>query len=98
MAWHDSSLITKASQTLLWTPTQNFEGNNTIGLGWWQYASEKYGKAVFHSGHYKNYSVSNLVIFLEQQFGFVILCNNEAAKEVVYNQLTAYLTLLLQIF
>jgi len=89
----DSSFITKASQTLLWTPTQTFEGSKTtLGLGWWQYNSEKYGKSVFHSGHYTNFSVSNLVIFPEQNFGFVILCNDEAAMEVVYNQLSDGIT------
>ncbi len=90
---NDSSFITKESQTLLWTPTQTFEGSKTtLGLGWWQFNSEKYGQSVFHSGHYTNYSVSNLVIFPEQNFGFVILCNDEAAKEVVYNQITDGLT------
>lgn len=90
---NDSSFVTKESQTLLWTPTQTFEGSKTtIGLGWWQYDSKKYGKSVFHSGHYTNYSVSNLVIFPEQNFGFVILCNDEAAKEVVYNQITDGIT------
>jgi len=33
-----------------------------------------------------------LVIFQEKNFGFVILCNDEAAKEVVYNQLTDGIT------
>lgn len=89
----DSPFITKASQKLLWTPTQTFEGSKTtLGLGWWQYYSEKYGKSVFHSGHYTNYSISNLVIFPEHNFGFVILCNDEAVKEVVYNQLTDGIT------
>jgi CubicO group peptidase (beta-lactamase class C family) len=90
---NDSSFVTKESQTLLWTPTQTFEeSKTTLGLGWWQYNSEKYGKSVFHSGHYTNYSVSNLVIFPGQNFGFVILCNDESAKEVVYNQLTDGIT------
>ena len=90
---NDSSFVTKESLTLLWTPTQTFEGSKTtLGLGWWQYDSEKYGKSVFHSGHYSNYSVSNLVIFPEQNFGFVILCNDEAAKEIVYNQVTDGIT------
>lgn len=69
--------------------TQTFEGSKTtLGLGWWQYNSERYGQSVFHSGHYTIYSVSNLVMFPERNFGFVILCNDESAKEVVYNQIT----------
>ncbi|MBC8048509.1 MAG: serine hydrolase, partial [Fimbriimonadaceae bacterium] len=89
----DSSIMTKESQTLLWTPTRTFNGSKTtLGLGWWQYHSEKHGVSVFHSGHFSNFSVSNLVIFPEQNFGFVILCNTESALDVVYHQITDGLT------
>lgn len=86
---NDSLALSRQSQTLLWTPTQTFKGSQTtLGLGWWQYDSEEFGKSVFHAGHYENYSVSNLVIFPERNYGFVLLCNDESAKEVVYNQLS----------
>lgn len=89
----DAPLINKESQISLWTPTQTFEGSKTtLGLGWWQYHSEKYGTSVFHAGHYTNYSVSNLVMFPEKNFGFVILCNDESAKEVVHNELSNGIT------
>ena len=89
----DSSVISRQSQTILWTPSQTFKGSKTtLGLGWWQYHSEKYGTSVFHSGHFDNFSVSNLVMFPEQNFGFVILCNTESGLDAVYKDITAGLT------
>jgi len=88
-----SHIINKQSIDSLWTPTVTFEGKKTtLGLGWWQSDSELYGKSVFHSGHYDNYCVSNLVLFPEKKFGFVILCNTETALDIVYNELSDGLT------
>ncbi|PHR35450.1 MAG: hypothetical protein COA38_01990 [Fluviicola sp.] len=88
-----NSLLTKKSLDSLWTPTVTFDNSRTtLGLGWWQYHSEVYGTSIFHSGHYDNYSVSNLVIFPEKQFGFVILCNTESAIDIVYNELSDGIT------
>lgn len=87
------SIISKESQNLLWMPTQTFRNSKTtFGLGWWQYHTEKYGTSVFHSGHYSKYAVSNLVLFPEHNFGFVILCNSEAALKSVHIDLTDDLT------
>lgn len=89
----ENSLLTKKSLDSLWTPTVTFDGSKTtLGLGWWQYHSEEYGTSIFHSGHYNNYSVSNLVMFPEKQFGFVILCNAESAIDIVYNELSDGIT------
>jgi len=91
-------LLTNKSLDSLWTPTVTFDGSRTtLGLGWWQYHSEEYGTSVFHSGHYDNYSVSNLVMFPEKQFGFVILCNTESAIDIVYNELSDGITEILNI-
>ncbi|NQX97806.1 MAG: beta-lactamase family protein [Flavobacteriales bacterium] len=91
-------LLTNRSLDSLWTPTVTFDGSRTtLGLGWWQYHSEEYGTSVFHSGHYDNYSVSNLVMFPEKQFGFVILCNTESAIDIVYNELSDGITEILNI-
>ena len=87
------SLLTKESLDSLWTPTVTFDGSKTtLGLGWWQYHSDVYGTSIFHSGHYENFSVTNLVMFPEKQYGFVVLCNTESMKEVVYNELSDSIT------
>ena len=86
-------LLTKESLDSLWTTTVTFDGSKTtLGLGWWQYHSEVYGRSIFHSGHYDNYSVSNLVMFPEKYFGFVILSNDESAIDIVYNELSDGIT------
>jgi len=86
-------LLSKESLDSLWTTTVTFDGSKTtLGLGWWQYHSEVYGTSIFHSGHYENYSVSNLVMFPEKDFGFVILCNDESAIDLVYNELSDGIT------
>jgi len=86
-------LLTKESLDSLWTTTVTFDkSKTTLGLGWWQYHSEFYGTSIFHSGHYDNYSVSNLVMFPEKHFGFVILCNDESAIDIVYNELSDGIT------
>ncbi len=86
-------LLTKESLDSLWTTTVTFDkSKTTLGLGWWQYHSEIYGTSIFHSGHYDNYSVSNLVMFPEKHFGFVILCNDESAIDIVYNELSDGIT------
>ncbi len=90
---NEKLLLTKASLDSLWTPTVTFDGSKTtLGLGWWQYHSEVYGTSIFHSGHYDDYSVSNLLMFPEKHFGFVILCNDESALDVVYNELSDGIT------
>ena len=86
-------LLTKESLESLWTPTVSFDNSKTtIGLGWWQYHSKVYGTSIFHSGHYNNYSVSNLVLFPEKYFGFVILSNDESAINIIYNELSDGIT------
>lgn len=90
---NEKLLLTRESLDSLWTPTVTFDGSKTtLGLGWWQYHSEVYGTSIFHSGHYDNYSVSNLVMFPEKHFGFVILCNDESAIDIVYNELSDGIT------
>jgi CubicO group peptidase (beta-lactamase class C family) len=90
---NEPHVLNKQSLDSLWTPTVIFEGKRTtLGLGWWQYDSKRYGKSIFHSGHYENYSVSNLVIFPDKKFGFVILCNTESAIDIIYNELSDGIT------
>ena len=43
-------------------------------------------------GHYTNYAISSLLIFPQQHFGFVLRCDDEKAKEVVYNPITDGIT------
>lgn len=89
----ENLLLTKESLDSLWTTTVTFDGSKTtLGLGWWQYHSEVYGTSIFHSGHYDNYSVSNLVMYPEKHFGFVILCNDESAIDVIYDKLSDGIT------
>jgi CubicO group peptidase (beta-lactamase class C family) len=70
-----SGVIQKATLTNMWQTHKTIDGYTTsIGLGWWVGQSVKYGRYVFHVGNDPGFCAT-LMIFPEQNFGIVVLCN-----------------------
>ena len=82
-----NGVITSSTLKTMWTTQRKIPPYKTsIGLGWWIYDSEKYGKYVFHVGNDPGFS-STLIISPENDFGIVILTNGEYPRQIVWNKI-----------
>ncbi|MBK9730868.1 MAG: beta-lactamase family protein [Chitinophagaceae bacterium] len=71
----------------MWTTRKEIPSFKTsIGLGWWAFQSDQYGKYVFHVGNDPGYS-AQLIISPANNFGIVVLCNALYPKDIVWNKL-----------
>lgn len=82
-----AGVIKKNTLQNMWTTQKKIPPYKTsIGLGWWVFDSDKYGKYVFHVGNDPGYC-AQLIISPENDFGIVVLCNSLYPKDVVWNKL-----------
>jgi CubicO group peptidase (beta-lactamase class C family) len=79
MATMHGTLVTKASQELMWTPQKTRDGQATgYGLGW-GIGDWKGERKIAHSGGQPGTS-TNLVMLPEHDFAVAVMCNLEDAQ------------------
>ncbi len=82
-----NGVLKNSTLKIMWSIHKNIPPYKTsIGLGWWIFQSDKYGKYVFHVGNDPGYSAT-LVISPDNNFGVVILCNGEYPRQIIWNKL-----------
>jgi len=73
----------------MWTTHRSIPGKRTsIGLGWWVYDSERFGRYYFHVGNDPGFSAT-LNIYPAMDIGIVILTNAEYPKDIIWNKIPA---------